>query len=111
MSGGTGKGNRNPVIHAAERSDIPIGPRKLPNKGCCPAEAMEERGIAAGNAEEDPARRTQSRVSASMGIEGIRERAKAHRREKFTALYHHLSVELLRASTSCVATRRRVWMG
>ena len=34
MSGGTGKGNRNPVIHVDEKSDIPILPRKLPNKGC-----------------------------------------------------------------------------
>ena len=44
MSGGTGKGNRNPVIYADEKSDIPIVPTKLPNNGCCPAEAMEGRG-------------------------------------------------------------------
>lgn len=43
MSGGAGKGNRNPVIHADEKSEIPIVPKKLPNNGCCcPAEAMEE---------------------------------------------------------------------
>jgi len=41
MSGGTGKGNRNPVIHADKKSDIPIVPKKLPNNGCCPAEVME----------------------------------------------------------------------
>ena len=34
LSGGTGKGNRNPVIYADEKSDIPIVPKKLPNKGC-----------------------------------------------------------------------------
>ena len=35
------------VIYADEKSDIPIVPTKLPNKGCCcPAEAMEGRGIA-----------------------------------------------------------------
>ena len=32
-SGGAGKGNRNPAIHADEKSDIPIVPRKSPNKG------------------------------------------------------------------------------
>ena len=36
MSGGTGKGNRNPVIYADEKSDIPIVPTKLPNNGVLP---------------------------------------------------------------------------
>ena len=75
LSGGTGKGNRNPVIYAGEKSDIPIVPKKLPNNGCCPAEVMEGRGIATGKAGGNPACRTQSRVSASKGLEGIRERA------------------------------------
>ena len=89
-SGGAGKGNRNPAIHADEKSDIPIVPGKSPNKGCSPAEAMEGRGIAAGNAFDSPARRTQSRVSASKGFEGIRERAK-----QFIAMHsrHHLRQE------------------
>ena len=81
MSGGAEKGNRNPAIHADEKSDTPIVPKKSPNKGCCPAEAMEGRGVAEGNANDDPACRTQSRESASTGIEGIRKRAKQHRRE------------------------------
>lgn len=33
MSGGAGKGNRNPAIHAGEKSDAPIVPKKPPNKG------------------------------------------------------------------------------
>ena len=59
---------------------------------------MEGRGVAEGNANDDPACRTQSRESASTGIEGIRKRAKQHRREKFTALHHHLTPELLTES-------------
>ena len=50
-SGGTGKGNRNPVIYADEKSDAPIVPKKSPNKGQTSflfeertAEAMEGRG-------------------------------------------------------------------
>ncbi len=67
MSGGTGKGNRNLVIRADEKSDIPIVPTKLPNNGCCPAEAMEGRGIATGKANKNPARRTQSRRTCVDG--------------------------------------------
>jgi RNA-directed DNA polymerase len=82
-SGGAGKGNRNPATDADEKSDIPIVPRKSPHNGCSPAEAREGRGIAAGNAFDAPARRTQSRESASMGVEGIQVgayRAQASRR-------------------------------
>src|ERR1019366_1954572 len=58
-SGGAGKGNRNPATHADEKSDIPIVPRKSPHNGCSPAEAREGRGIAAGNAFDSPARRSE----------------------------------------------------
>ena len=75
------KGDRNPVIYADEKSDIPIVPTKLPNNGCCPAEVMEGRGIATGKAFDAPACRTQSRASASMGLDGLRDRATQQRRE------------------------------
>ena len=69
ISGGAGKGNRNTVIYAGEKSDIPIVPTKSPNNGCCcPAEAMEGRGIATRKVNKNPARRTQSRVSASWDL-------------------------------------------
>ena len=63
LLGGTGKGNHNPVIHAVEKSDAPIVPKKPSNKGQ-PAEAVEGRGAAKGNADESPACRTPSRASA-----------------------------------------------
>ena len=73
--GGAGKVNdRNPAINVIEKSDTPIVPKKPPNNGQ-PAEAVEGRGVAKGNAEEPPAGRTQSRETASMGLEGIREAA------------------------------------
>jgi len=76
LAGVTGKvKDRNPVVHAAEKSDTPIVPEKPPNKGE-PAEAVEGRGVAKGNAFESPAGRTQSRVPASKGLEGIREAAR-----------------------------------
>ena len=85
--GGAGKGSHNPAIHADEKSDIPLVPKNSPNNGCRPAEATEGRGIASENAFETPACRTQSRESASKGIEGIRERARQYRHEKKSRHY------------------------
>ena len=60
LAGGTGKvDDRNPVIHVVEKSDTPIVPGKPPNKGE-PAEAVEGRGVAEGNAGEATTCRTQS---------------------------------------------------
>jgi len=93
--GGAGKvNNRNPAINAVEKSDTPIVPGKPPNKGE-PAEAVEGRGVAKGNAGETPTDRTQCRTPVSQGLEGIREAAKRDRRMKFTALLHHITPSLL----------------
>src|ERR1035437_5656078 len=77
-AGGTGKAeSRKPVVYADEKSDTPIRPEKLPNKGMLPAEATEERGVAKGNTNQTPASRTQSRNhGASRGLEGVREAAR-----------------------------------
>ena len=94
LAGGAGKGNRNPAINAAEKSDTPIVPEKPPNKGK-PAEAVEGRGVAKGNAGETPTGRIQSREPVSMGLEGIREAARKDKRQRFTALLHHITPSLL----------------
>lgn len=93
-SGGAEKGSRNSVIDAIEKSDAPVVPKKRPNKGQ-PAEDVEERGAAKGNADESPARRTRSRESALTGLERVRGTAKRDRRLKFTALLHHITPWLL----------------
>ena len=33
LSGGAGKGNRNPATNTVEKSDAPVVPEKSPNKG------------------------------------------------------------------------------
>ena len=86
--------SHNAVIHAVEKSDTPILPKKQSNKGQ-PAETVEGRGVAEGNAGEPPAGRTQGRETASTGLEGIREAAKKDGRMKFTALLHHVTPALL----------------
>ncbi len=79
-----------------EKSDALILPGKPSNKGDQPAEMVEGRSAAKGNADQDPAPRTQSRTScASMGLEGVRQAARRNRRLQFTALMHHLTPQLL----------------
>jgi group II intron reverse transcriptase/maturase len=69
---------------------------KSPNKAAqAVAETMEGRGGAKGNAIQGGARRTQSRESASSALDRIREAAKRDKRLRFTALHHHLTVDLL----------------
>lgn len=99
-AGGAGKAHRrNPAINAGEKSDTSTVLMKPPNKGVRPAEVVEGRGVAKGNANEIPASRTQSRSShASMGLEGVREAARRNRRLRFTALLHHITPSLLAES-------------
>ena len=99
-TGGIGKAKcRNPVAYADEKSDTPVVPEKLSNKGDDPAEMVEERGVAKGNADKDPASRTQSRSScASMGLEGVRVVARRGKTVRFTALLHHITPQLLAQS-------------
>jgi len=99
-AGGAGKASgRNPAIHAGEKSDTPPVPKKPPNKGAYPAEAVEGRGVAKGNTDKIPVLRTQSRISCvSMGLEGVRQAARRDRRLRFTALLHHITPSLLEAS-------------
>jgi RNA-directed DNA polymerase len=51
-----------------------------------------------GNAEELHTRRTPSRESVSQGLGGVREAARRDKKQKFTALLHHVTVGLLRDS-------------
>ena len=41
---------------------------------------------------------TQSGVRVSQGLAGVRQAAKKGKQEKFTALLHHLTIDLLRDS-------------
>lgn len=95
-AGGTGKAqSHNPVVYAGEKSDTPVVPKKLSNKGK-PAEAVEERGVAKGNVIENPVHRTQSRNKvASKGLEGVRIAASRDKDVRFTALLHHITPALL----------------
>ena len=59
------------------------------------AEPVEPRAGTEGNADQQSTRRARSRVSVSQALERIRKVARERKKEKFTALFHHISVELL----------------
>ena len=96
-TGGAGKAkSHNPAVYVAEKSDTSVVPEKLLNKGDTPAEMVEERDVAKGNTDKNPTPRTQSRNSSvSMGLEGVREAARKHKGEQFSALLHHITPQLL----------------
>ena len=85
--------------HALEESDRTIVSMNQTNKEeRSSAETGEKRVRAKENivlSNTDP---TQSGARVSQGLSGVREAAKKRRRERFTALLHHVSVELLRDS-------------
>jgi RNA-directed DNA polymerase len=56
---------------------------------------VEPRTETEGNADQQSTRRAQSRVSVSQALERIRQVAKERKKERFTALFHHISIDLL----------------
>jgi group II intron reverse transcriptase/maturase len=59
-------------------------------------ERVEPRGGAEGNAEEQSTHRAQNRAGVSPGLDRIRKAARLDKKGKFTALLHHVDVDLLR---------------
>jgi len=80
------------------KSDSSVVPEKSPNKALQQAaEGMEGRGLAKGNPLERNALRTQSRTRAHSALERVREAAKKNKKQRFTALFHHVySIDQLR---------------
>ncbi len=82
-----------------EKSDEGVVPKKRPNNGSLlPAEAVEGRTSPKGNSRQTAAVRTQSRAAASPGLAAVRQAARQSKGVRFTALLHHLTVELLERS-------------
>ena len=76
-----------------------IVPTKQPNKGDrSPAEVVEGRPQTKENTQQPNPRRTPSRESRPSGLERVREAARKDGKLKFTALLHHVSIDLLRDS-------------
>src|SRR5271165_4150359 len=59
------------------------------------SEPVEPRAGTEGNANQQSTDRAQHRDAVSQALERIRQAARRNKKEKFTALLHHISVELL----------------
>src|ERR1700693_2908939 len=97
------------MMHGHEKSDPAIVARKPAKKAdrAAPersaahpkaAEPVERRVGTKGNADQQSTRRTQSRESVSQALERIRKVARDRRQEEFTALFHHLGIDLFEGS-------------
>ncbi|MCK4304542.1 MAG: maturase [Candidatus Eisenbacteria sp.] len=96
-TGRSGKARgRTPDMNISGKPDSCIVPEKQPNKGRrLSAEAVEGRRLTKGNTEQTATLRTQSRTGVSIGLLGVREAARKDKKQKFTALLHHVTVDLL----------------
>ncbi len=87
------------MMDEREKSDpivVAMKPAKSPARAG--GELVERRVGAEGNADQDGTSRTPSRTSVFPGRDRIRQAARERRKEKFTALLHHVDVALLRWS-------------
>jgi RNA-directed DNA polymerase len=82
------------------KSDSSTVPARSPNKAEGPAaEATEGRGLAKGNSPKRNAFRTQGREDALSALERVRQAASSDRKQRFTALFHHIyDIARLRAA-------------
>jgi RNA-directed DNA polymerase len=83
----------------AAESDRCVVPVKQPNKeGRLLAEAVEGRQRPKDHDAQSSTSPTQSGERVSQGLSGVRRAARARKQEPFTALLHHVTVNLLRES-------------
>ena len=85
------------MMHDRGKSDSAIVAAKPTNNAGPPAaEPVEPRAGTKRNAGEQSTHRTQSRARVTQALARVRKTARQRKKEKFTALFHHLSVDLLR---------------
>jgi RNA-directed DNA polymerase len=91
--------SRKSGMHVDGESDGRVLPTRCPNKGePSPAEDTEGRRPTKENIGQTTAPRTQSRISELSDLLGVRKVARKEKRTRFTALLHHVTVNLLRDS-------------
>jgi len=91
--------SRKTNMYGGGESDGCVVPSKCPNNGGQPpAEGMEGRQPTKENIGQATAPRTQSRIGELSDLLGVRKAARKDKRTRFTALLHHVTVNLLRDS-------------
>ena len=86
------------MMHEGGTSDEAVVAMKPVNEAAPAAEELVERRAATkGNVDQQSTSRTPSRTNVTQALDRIRRTAKERKKEKFTALLHHISPELLEA--------------
>ncbi len=89
----------NPSMNEHGKSDGLVVPAKPPNKAGLPgAEAVEGRGPAEGNAASKTRSGHRAGPGAPSALGRVRRKAQLEKEARFTALLHHVDVDLLRAA-------------
>ena len=102
---GEGSG-RNARVYASEESDSGIVPMNHSNKiEQSMAESEEGRPLIKENTHQASTLPTQSGSRVSQGLAGVRKAAREHKEMKFTALLHHVTIDLLRDSFGSLKRR------
>src|ERR1019366_3268888 len=97
-------------MNGPEKSDPRIVATKPTNKTGRPvAELVEPRLGTKGNAEQQSTHRTQRRERVTQALDRVRQAARQRKKEKFTALLHHINVDTLR--TAFYALKRKAAPG
>src|SRR5713226_8521138 len=87
------------MMHGREKSDSAIVAVKPTNKAVSTAaEPAEPRAGTKGNASQQSTLRTQCRKRVSQALERVRQPARQRKKERFTALLHHISIDCLRTA-------------
>jgi retron-type reverse transcriptase len=87
------------MMDGYEKSDPAVVARKPTNKAGRPAaELVERRAGAEGNANRQSTRRAQDRESVTQALERVRQAARHRKKERFTTLLHHISIDALRVA-------------
>ena len=87
------------MMHGREKSDSALVAGKPTNKAArAVAEPVEPRTGTKGNADQQTTRRAQDRESVSQALARVRQAARQRKKERFTALLHHIGPAMLRTA-------------
>src|SRR5437879_925835 len=87
------------MTHGSGKSDsVIVAVKPANNVEQSAAEPVEPRTGTKGNASQQSTRQAQNRESVSQALDRIRQVARQRKKERFTALFHHINVELLEAA-------------
>jgi RNA-directed DNA polymerase len=97
-------------MHDPEKSDSGIVATKPTNKAGQPAaEPAEPRPGTKENVGQQSTHRAQSRIRVTQALDRVRQAARQRKKERFTALLHHINVDTLK--TTFYALKRKAAPG